>query len=498
MNKYHITLKSIIGKILVIIPFLIVVALFYFLNKYPLAEDQSLVLEAYMFFEIGFILLMAGTTLIFFLLVYFVVKSYKFYDDDEFIVIEKGIIFKRQVKILYKNINTIAIKRNLLDLIIKIAKVEIDSGTTAAPEPEGKLILNLEYAKYLKTYLENKKTNNELELLGPKHFDQVEEKEENVVYQAKNYQLILMGLLKPGFLAIAVTAILALSSYGNIIFLYGEDVNVTWFKALATFCLIILGIVIVLALLFIILHYFKYYNYRLIDHGDNLEYQYGLLSRTTFKFKKNRINAVYLKQSLLFKLFKLYSIEASIIGIGDAPSNDQKNEIESRYVLPVGKFNQVENILSIVDAKELLNENLDKPTKKRKLNFIVLPMILPTILFVATIIVSLVMSKQLYFVLFNAIVVYAIIIISLCLRLKKQGINIDSKILIRKGFYTTTKVLIRKSRIQTVSYSTGPVNQLIKLGDIRFNYKRVLGVINIKGFDYNEFNKIKDKVFNKA
>jgi len=497
MNKYPITMKTIIPKLLIGIPFVFFIDMFYLVNRYPSNENDELTLKGYMFREPGFLLTTLLSFLIIALFIYLVVKRHKFYDNGDFFVVEKGLFFKKEIKILYKNINTIAVKRSLIDLILYTSKIEIDSGTTVNQMPEGKLPLNKEYALYLKEFLESKKLNHNIELQGPNNYEKTEEKSLNVIYKIQNKKLFWMGVLRPGFLISVLIIFVSLTSIGNIGYIYSEEVGENLTKEMISAFISLISLLLIIFLGFGISHIFKYYNYQLIDHGDYLEYEYGLFNKNNFKFRKDRINALYLKRSLLYRLFNKYSLEASIIGIGDNPSErNQRNQAESSFLIPYGNNEELLNVLNSINANQIYSNEFVKPTKHAKLNFIYLPLIIPTIILIMAIITTIVTPFKFYFILGNLFLLYILLIISLVLRLKYHGYNISNQILIRNGSFTIVKVLVNKTKIQTINYNQGPIKDLMKIGNINLRYKKLLGNINVNGYEHENFINIKNQVFN--
>lgn len=501
MKKFNITRKEIVGKLFIAIPFILFACLTYIASIHGPEGDGSFELTWDMIFDPVVFAIALIVILIVGLFAYIVNRKYLFYDSGEFITLEKGWFFKKETKLLYTNINTIAIKRSLLDLILKTSKVEVDTGTTANPLAELKFHLNRDYAIYLKNFLEAKKTTKDLELLGPKEFEGVETTEVNYLYKVKNSHLLQMGLFKPGFLASALSFFFISFISAFLIYLSSDNSaeTITIGNAIGSIMLGYVGVLVFLIIGFSMGHFLKYYNYRLIDHGDTLEYEYGLLSRTNFKFKKSKINALYVKRSLLYRLFNKYSIEASIIGIGelsqDTNENTQGNE--SRFLLPYGNKEELDHILKNIKGEAILDNELDKPERLTKVNFIIIPLIMPTILLVTLIVLTITINNGLLILLSGYLLLYAFLIIACILRLKYHGVKIDRAILIRQGAFTVTKVLISKDKIQTVNFNNGPINQLLKVGNLTFRYKRLLGIINIKGYTFEKYLQLANKTFNK-
>ena len=497
MNKYHITKKNYISRILISFFASVMIFFFYFAVFFLTEEDVEGFREQPFIIELGLFLI--PLIIFIFLSIYswFLMRKYVFYDDSKNLVIEKGIFYKTQIKIPYEKISTIAIKRSLLDLIITTSKVEIDTGTTASPLPEGKLMVSKNYALILKDFLENKKDNYNLELPNPNLNSVIEEKEENIVYQAKPSTLFKLGILKQGFLGTAVTLLLIQVAFMNIMYYFGDEVTEELSSIILGSTLFSLMMLVLVALIFGLGNMFMYYGYKLIIKDDTIEYQYGFFSKTNFKVKMDKINALYLKQSIGYKLFGYYSLDASIIGIADGVqnSNNNQNKTESRYILPIAKKEVVTEVLKLLNAEELINDEYIKPTRFRLFNFIYLPLILITIPLITLLIIFFNEALKFYIVTITTLVAYVLLIIALKLRLKNHGYNVGSNILLRKGSFTVSKVLIRKQRIQNITYLQGPISLMLNIGNIELRYKRLLGRVVLKGYTSDEFLKVKNDIF---
>lgn len=497
MNKYHITRKTIIGKLLISLPVAFIIGLMYLGAKYPAGEDGELHLKGYMFLDVWYWLIYVLIFLVVGFLIYIVIRKHKFYDAGDFFVVEKGLLWKRKVKLSYKQINTVSVKRSLLDLLLKTAKLEFDSGAVLSPMPEVKLHLNLDYAKYLKDYLDNKKDNQSLVLEGPKNFIKpIKEEDDNIIYQVKKRSLLLKGVISQGALLAVFILSIVMTTILNAAYVNGAsnpnpDVTINELQAILVALMLSLVIVIFIMIFDLIL----YYGYKVINNKDSIEYEYGLLSKHSFKFDKNKINAIYVKRSLLYRLFKRYSLEISVIGIGDDVSNEQNQKKESKYLLPIATKEELELVLDVLNAKELLNEDFNRPIKYAKLNLIILPLIIPTIVFIILFTSLLMINNMYYLICLNTILIYLVIVIYYTLRYYYHGYKLKEKLLVQTGSFTINKALIKKESIQLISYNNGPIRRWIGIGNVNFHYRSLLKTVIVKGLVYEDFLKFNEDVF---
>lgn len=489
MNKYNITRKSFIPKIFISI----FVAFFSSISLMTILAPESSgstdvndlspnvqVIVTVVFFSVLLISLVCW---------WLVIKRHKFYEENQAFIIEKGLFFKNKTTIPFSKINTIALKRSFLDLILKTSKIEIDTGTLAKPISEGKLTLNKGYALELKNYLENKEDNLGSVLPNPKEEVINVKKDQNITYKIGTKRLLAFGLLKPGFLLSLIFSNLFILSFLQIGFLLETETKFT--NKEITLNLIITFAIITLVNIvgFIIFNFVDNYNYSLLIKNDKIQYEYGLLSKTSFKVDINKINSLTIKRSILQRLFNLYSLEASIIGIGDL-NNNERSKHESKYILPLCNVIELRYILNLLNSEELLDELSEKPKRYKVLKFIMLPLIpitsissVPLIIFKDYI--------SIYPIIFTlGLAIYVISVLGLILRLKNESYLLSKNFIIKKGSFTTSKLLIKRKNIQSVTLKKGPIDQILNINTVEVSYKKTLGSAKIVGYLKEDYNKI--------
>lgn len=493
MIKYHITKKAYISKVFQSLIIAFISFVIYMLIFFATGDEEIELREQPFIIELGILIVPLIILIIFLIYHWILMKKHVFYEEDNHFIIERGIFYKRKTKLPFENIVTIATKRSLLDMIVGISKIEIDTGTTAGMMPEGRLILNKDYSLLLKTYLENKKHNKDLELPNPHVEEKIVDEDTNIIYKASFRQLFLLGILREGYFSIIFSIIIVIGSIMQI----GSIIENAGSNHLLGTLVAILIFVVVTTVLLGISHALIYYGYELKIKDNMLEYEYGFFSKTNFKVHINKINALYLKQSLGFKLFNYYSLDVSIIGIGDHIGNNENNQTknESRYILPITKKEKLKEVLTLLNANELISSNYVKPEKFRKTNFIIIPLILLTIPLISLFIIFYDIAIKYYFVSISIISLYIIIILSLILKLKNHGFYINNNLNIKSGAYTIVRVLIKREKIQSITFRQGPIGQMLSTGYIDFQYKRLLGRVILKGYTKDVFITNKNDIF---
>lgn len=102
------------------------------------------------------------------------------------------------------------------------------------------------------------------------------------------------------------------------------------------FLLVIYSLSIVLAII-------KYWNYRLSVRGERFQYEAGLFNRVACGFRKHKMQVVIIKQSLIARLLKRYSLE--IRQTNEAVKVDGQAQ---GFVMPVLDEPQLQQLMSIL------------------------------------------------------------------------------------------------------------------------------------------------------
>ena len=484
--KYHIAKRKYIYDVLKSIFAAFFLATFSIGLLYEQGEEELLELNNQQSLVISIIFLSA---LIAQLIVYWLIlRRYLFSDQEKSFMVERGLFFKRKINIPYKNIHTISLKRRFRDIILGLSTVQFDTGTTNTLGAEAHIVVDKLYAPVLKNFIEQKKNNNPVTLPSPEDFNQMSLENNQYLYEPKWTKLMAMGILKPGFL----TFLLAISVFlfGFIMALISFDQDVKQIESFIILVIIYTISILVVSLGMMLYNLIKYYHYRLYIEGDDITYQYGLLNKVEFKLSKKRVNAIHITQSFLYKLKGYYELNVSALGIGDQV-NTGEMKIESKSLLPITHIETLNILVDFLGYKQNDNQEEYKPKSFKNLNFLsipILPMVLISVL--PYVIFSFNVFDFIIPIMIN-IIVFIILTFGLILRLKNHRFTIGDNIyLFQRGAFTIKQTLIKKNRIQMVSYKQHPLLLIEKIGDIKINYKDLGGVIRMNSFEPKDFKKL--------
>ncbi len=488
INKYHISKRRYITDILSAIFSTFFIWIFV-LEMFFSDDEENIIMtdqEAMIAIIIGVVCLV-----VLLVLLWMIMRRHVFYNQNKQFVVEKGLFIKRKVEIPYEHIHTISLKRNIIHMILGVTKLQVDTGAIMGVVSEADLLLNKSYAIQLKAYLEEKKDDATLVMPAPNK-DQVIKKDEQVFYKAKWYQLGLIGLLQSWVPVLFVTGISITMFLAYLDSYTVMDEAFSVLGAVIGVCSVFIAAVIVTTLVYVIV----YFGYELNIDGDYIEYQYGLINKVSFKLHKKRINALTLKQALGFRLFNYYALEASVIGI-HATSGNNNNQSESQYFMPIVKLDKLNELLALLDYKQLIDQDIKHPQRLRKFNFIVFPMSFIVIflgLFAATIFDE--QGSSIYYSLFIILPV-SLLMISFMLYYRQHGYQLyDDKLLIQQGMFTLKKTLVKNTRIQSTKYVQGPILLLERTGNIHIVFKGLARNRILQYFEKSDFETLNQKLFN--
>lgn len=486
-SKYHIAKRKYIFDVIKSIFFSIFLLVFSSSLLFDTEEEAITSLSEKQLMILILIFLLS--LLIQLILYWIIMRRFLFSDNEDSFLIEKGLIIKRKTDIPYKNIHTISIKRRFFDLILGLSTLQIDTGTTASFMPEANVVVDKKYAPLLKAFIEDKRKKKDASLPSPYLNHDPMSNHDTYLYQLTWKKLMMMGLLKPGFLV--STLVLTSIFLGTSMFFLSFDLE----HKMNQVFLIMLGInvisILFVGLVFMLFHLIKYFRYRLSIDGDDITYQYGLFNKVEFKLSKKRINAVHINQSILYRTFSYYELSVSVLGIGDQNNNDQI-KVESKSLLPMAKKEMLETIIDFIGFNFDQQQSYIKPKQFSRLNYIILP-IIPLILFsvIPYFFIALDLTRMISPILVHILLVI-LSIIGLVYRLKHHGFTYNKDIIrFQRGPFTIRKTMIKKSKVQVISYKQNPLLLIEGIGHICLKYKDLRGKITMRSYPKDDFTQLK-------
>jgi putative membrane protein len=239
--------------------------------------------------------------------------NFYFYIENEEFVLKKGYLQKKVLSIPLERIQSVNTKQNVLQQILRVTAVEIDTAGTAAKELKIHA-LEMNYSDALANEISRKKKIN-VET-SEEESEVIVEKADDIILRLDNTELLKVGISRNH-----LRAALLLLVFGNQIYNEVKDIftsqteeysrqateyfdNAGW---------MIIGILIVVFLLIAISYsmietLLKYYKLRFAKNEDNFKMISGLLNRQQILIPFKKIQIVSWQTSPLMKLFNIYQV----------------------------------------------------------------------------------------------------------------------------------------------------------------------------------------------
>lgn len=232
-----------------------------------------------------------------------------FYIEGENLIYERKTLFKKYSKLPLNKIATVNIDRNLFERIVGTSKVKIDLNSShTANSTDFSFVLSEAVAIQLRDRIVELKRG---EISPEEAFRESvsgaprAQRKEIIsfsVFQAIRHAVLSFPLIQILFF-IFTFIVLPLSSGG---------LRGVLLEALAG-----MWIFVFFAAVSLVYGTLNKLNYKVEKDNENIYIHCGALKKTDYSFNINRVNAVFLKQPLLARIFRLYSVEVAVVGFGN-------------------------------------------------------------------------------------------------------------------------------------------------------------------------------------
>ncbi len=398
-------------------------------------------------------------------------KSVKYSISKEILFVKKGFLIKKRFIIPIKNINAIDRRCTILSSIFNSERVSF----------------------YLNTKCEK---INALNLRKGELKDIFYEDTVKKVIKSKPIEILFMAISWSNPAISLLIAVPYVNKLGKIV---GEETTKRLYSTMnTTLRLIKIGIPPLIAsisylllgtfFIAVIIHFFKYANFTTIITTNNIVVSNGLISENHKTIRKDRINALVIKQSLFMIVLKVYSIYAGLVG---AP----KTKGEYNLLFASLKKRDVKNVVN-----ELYGNNSDelfcvKPHKKRIINFLLFPIVsfLNLIFSVIIFLQDKWYDKIIIFSLFFVTIFILWWIMIRCFAYKYAGVSVSKGILNINGFKWLSLYygVIPVKEIQSICIERNPFFRWSNLCKFKVKtYSEKDNKFICKYLDYSELKKL--------
>ncbi|WP_165953103.1 PH domain-containing protein [Pedobacter changchengzhani] len=433
---------------------------------------------AYMVLGIGLIILLS------FVFAYLWYINFTFFLDQtkqEFVV-NKGIFNRDQVTIPFNKIQQVNINQSILQKIIGVYGLKIDTAGSNGEEVSIKAIDEAS-AYNLKEHLLNKKAFNV--------DDTLVEQIHNQIKQTPFLRISSLTLLKVG-----LTSNYGRSLLSIVAFLYGIyelrhlvdsfkidkgeiQSTLSSMVSIATFIILIAAILILLLVINLVRTFYKYFELEITKHEHSLLISFGLIAKKTTLVSPNKVQISKYSQNYFQKKLNILNMSLKQAHFGESKKGHemQGNTID----IPGCNLKEKNELLKMILGQQPLNGKTFVPNWR----FLNLPIFFKIVFPVAVfLIVGFNVPEVKSF--FGLAIPYSVIgILMIYISYRKHRIAVSQYFIIKSsGIWDISKEIVSPNKIQAITTFQYPWHKSIDVGHLCLH--TAAGKIHFKYGNYTE------------
>ena len=266
--------------------------------------------------------------------------------DDGHLTVKKGIFIKQCARIEISHISSVAVKHRPIDYLF--GSVQCDINTEAGTPKKSDFSLKMYHGD------------------AKRLFKLIYGEENKAVIKFSAYKIALLAATTSSSATGIVVGVPVINQASELLgiavsdILFDEINNISS-RFTTLFPPIVNVITLILLIAYIVsffISFFKNVNFKLQSGENDIDIQSGLIIRKRIVFKKSQINNICLEQNPLMRLFKRFSMRASIGGYGDIRG-------EKAVVVPVASHKSLCQRLKIHFSSFLPNSEYIRPVQSR-------------------------------------------------------------------------------------------------------------------------------------
>lgn len=380
-------------------------------------------------------------------------KSTMYAIENGFIITKYGWIIKRKSIIPINNVHSIVIKKLVIPSLIGAVKLKINMSSGNKRKSDVDLtVYKRDIEKSVNEIFPNKKLKT--------------------LYKASELKIFLMSISWSN----SATGLLIASPFINKIgVVLGEEISQRIYSTIdISINLIALGVpplAATLAYIFLagwvislFLQLLRYSNFKLKKFEGGIIINRGLIGTTKMIIDTESINAISIKQTLLMRLFNLYSAYINAIGTG-------KDKDDKSMLVAATSFDNISKVLSLVSNLKFNPGKKIKPPKKALKGYIFLPVLsIALIIMFGFLLIKIGVYPRLVFL--ADIFLFIIITWWLAIRViayYKSFLSVRDDMLLLSSYKRLSLIFtsMQLNKIQKVKITQNPVQKLSGLADIK-------------------------------
>lgn len=415
----------------------------------------------------------------------------KFYLKDNMLYYQTGIISKKVLTLSKDNISTIDIGQSVLQRIIGIYRLKVDSGSTTLGKAEIEIVLNKEKIDYIKSAIES---TGDAKFLNT---NTVSDKGRSKEFRCTNRELFILALTKNKIGLIVTLVISTVTFLDDLVDALKLDISKyvdKYFniediikKSMGDLAIFIIQLFIVMYIisfvLSVIVTFVRYYNFKIYEENNKLNIQYGLISLKKYTLPIKNIQAIKLKQTIINQWFKQYKVEVVTAGYGD-------EEKEEAIFYPLTDKGQLDILIdTLIPEFKFEDIEVKSSPKKAMKRFFVFPIALNIIVYA---VVSLIFHKAALLFLLIPMVAFGCY-----LEYKNNAMGYDEKIFYGSfGAFSKTSIIIKMDSVQSITETTNYFQRKMGVCNYKIDFysSKLVDILAIKNMHISHFKDIESNI----
>ncbi|MGF6375704.1 putative membrane protein [Clostridiales Family XIII bacterium PM5-7] len=377
--------------------------------------------------------------------------------DDEKLIIKQGWIAKKNIEIPLSTITTVDVSQSLINRVFNTYSLRADNASNLSDsETKIKMTFGKEDAFLVKSLLLSGKTTIDgfnLDASGEE-----EKKATGDAYIVKAKDLLIMGAIKSKgafFIQASALLITGVSILSQMIDISSKGIASTLIDLAQNFGMTIMSLIGIFVFFLIAIvcgavgTLIKYYDFHVLDNGESLRIEYGLITKKKFTIHKRKITGFFYEQSMVMNLLDTGVLHLFAIGYGQSGDEQTSEEPMLFPLLPKRLLTKVMGDI-LPEMKE--TSQYERPERKAfRYFFFRGGVVTAIILMAASIYVSLTYAIASTVWIFGVLcIIYTAV--SSVLRYKHTGIYGNKKhISFTFGGWNKTFVFVKSNNVESIS-----------------------------------------------
>lgn len=346
--------------------------------------------------------------------------------------IDSGVLSRRSREIPYGRIQNVDIRQNVLQRVLGIAEVRLETAGGGETEAQLKYV-GLPAAEHVQEEVSRRKRGDS----GDSEAASTDR--ETRLFELRPRELFVLGVVSMDLRLLSIVAV-PLSFVGpSVLADFVPEAATIWF-----FAVVALGIVVSSAIVSGGLAMARYYGFVLTDREEEYRYERGLLQRFSGSIPKDKVQTLTLRENVLARRFGYASLTietAGYAGSGDGSSSG------SQSAIPIAERDRAVELANLIEDFEGLD--FERPPKRARLRYAVrYSIVLGFLVAAAYAVVRFTDLSAPWYALLGGLV---LVPIAAHLKWRHRGYRLeDDYVITRNGFWSQRITIVPTYRIQTV------------------------------------------------